>query len=78
MMKNQKPNNKASKPVRFAIPLDATREQLQNFIDELKKAAHAGEIPPDPRSKWFHGPTLSPQQPLPDNVEKEDTNGNPA
>jgi hypothetical protein len=75
-MKNQKTNIEANKPVRFNIPLDATREQLQNFIDELKRAAHAGEIPPDPRSKWFHGPSLLQQQPLPEDADKkEDTNG---
>ena len=70
------PTNKSDKPVRFTIPLDATAEQLQKFIDELKRASHAGEIPPDPRSKWFHKP--KPQQPLQDDADKKGPDGNPA
>ena len=75
-MKNQAPDSKADKPVRFTIPLDATAEQLQKFIDELKRASHAGEIPPDPRSKWFHKP--KPQKPLQEEPDKEGADGNPA
>ena len=70
------PTNKSDKPVRFTIPLDATAEQLQKFIDELKRASHAGEIPPDPRSKWFHTP--KPQQPLQDDADKKGADENPA
>lgn len=78
-MKNHSPNNKSDKPVRFTIPLDATAEQLQKFIDELKRAAHAGEIPPDPRSKWHPKPKPTPPQPLhADTDQEEGTNGNPA
>jgi hypothetical protein len=73
------PTNKNDKPVRFNIPLDATKEQLQKFIDELKRAAHAGEIPPDPRSKWYHKPKPAPLQPLQEDADQEEgTNGNPA
>jgi len=72
------PANKSDKPVRFTIPLDATEEQLQKFIDELKRAAHAGEIPPDPRSKWYHKPKHTPPQPLQEGVDEEGTDGNPA
>jgi hypothetical protein len=77
MMKT--PSNKNDKPVHFTISLDATKEQLQKFIDELKRAAHAGEIPPDPRSKWYHKPKPAPQQPLQEDADQEEgTNGNPA
>jgi hypothetical protein len=73
------PTNKNDKPVRFNIPLDATKEQLQKFIDELKRAAHAGEIPPDPRSKWYHKPKPTPLQPLQEDADKKDgADGNSA
>jgi hypothetical protein len=77
-MKNQAPDSKADKPVRFTIPLDATAEQLQKFIDELKRASHAGEVPPDPRSKWYHKPKPTPPQPLQEDADKEEgADGNP-
>jgi len=52
----KKKSEDIEKPVRFEIPLDATREQLQKFIDDLKQAVREGKVKPDPRSKWYPGP----------------------